>query len=73
MTLADIYSQFTPGSQGFCTAVSDHCGFEISRDEIRRIAERAATAEQFEAAWEGDDWWTDANNSAGNNSAADAA
>jgi len=64
MTLAQIYAQFTPGSQGFCIAVADHCGFGISRDEIRRIAEKSPTAEQFEAAWEGDDWWTDDNNPA---------
>lgn len=62
MTLAQIYAQFTPGSQGFCIAVADLCGFGISRDEIRRIAENSPTAEQFEAAWEGDDWWSDDNN-----------
>ena len=64
MNLAEIYSQFTTGSQGFCIAVETHCGFGVSRDEIKRIADKSPTAEQFEAAWEGDDWWTDENNGA---------
>ena len=60
MTLADIYSQFTRGSQGFCIAVETHCGFGISRDEIKRIAEVAETAAMFEATWDATDWWADA-------------
>lgn len=59
MTLADIYDVFTPGSQGFAIAVETHCGFGISREEIKRIANKAATAEQFEAIWSNEDWWSD--------------
>lgn len=60
MTLAQIYTEYTRGSQGFCIAVETHCGFCISRDEIQRIAERAETPEQFQAIWDNEDWWTDA-------------
>lgn len=62
MTLDQIYAEFTVGSQGFCIAVETHCWFGISRAEIARIAERAATAEEFQAIWENDDSWTDENN-----------
>jgi hypothetical protein len=59
MTLAQIYSQFTRGSQGFCKAVETYCGFGISLDETKRIAEKAETAEDFQRIWEFEDWWTD--------------
>lgn len=59
MTLADIYSEYTPGSLGFVIAVETHCGFAISRDEIRRIAEKARSAEEFRFIWENEDWWQD--------------
>jgi hypothetical protein len=62
MTLADIYTEFTTGSQGFVKAVSSHCGFDISNREIRRISTKAETAEQFQAIWANEDWWTDENN-----------
>jgi hypothetical protein len=57
-----IYAEFTRGSQGFCSEVSTWCGFDISRAEIARIAERAETPAQFQAIWADEDWWTDANN-----------
>lgn len=62
MTLAEIYNSFTPGSQGFVIAVETHCGFDISPTEIERIGDASKTAEAFQAAWENEDWWTDANN-----------
>ena len=62
MTLSEIFSAYTPGSTGFCIAVETHCGFNISRDETKRIAARAATADEFEAVWQNDDSWTDEKN-----------
>ena len=62
MTLAEIYDAFTPGSLGFCKAVETYCGFGISLDEIERIANLAADAEDFQSIWENDDSWTDENN-----------
>lgn len=62
--LEKIYAEF--GSQvswpGAVRAIQDRCGFEISNDEIERIASRAATAAEFETIWENEDWWTDENN-----------
>ena len=60
MTLDTIYATYTPGSQGFCIAVETHCGFQTSRTETARIAECAATAEEFQTIWENDDSWHDA-------------
>ena len=62
MTLEQIYSDFTPGSPGFCIAVETHCGFQTSREETARIAAKAKTAADFQSVWENDDSWTDANN-----------
>ncbi|MFD1913785.1 hypothetical protein [Halodurantibacterium flavum] len=60
MELHEIFAHYVRGSQGFCIAVDTHGGFEISRDEIERIAERAENAEQFIEIWEHENWWTDA-------------
>ena len=62
MTLSEIYTQYTAGSTGFVIAVESHCGFNTSREETARIAERAQTAEEFETIWQNEDWWTDENN-----------
>jgi hypothetical protein len=62
-TIQTIYADFRPGSQGFVKAVATNCGFDISDREIRRISTRAETADQFQAIWENEDWWTDKNNS----------
>lgn len=62
MTLANIYDEFTAGSDGFCRAVSSWCGFDMSRTEIERVGLRAKTAEKFEDIYANEDWWTDANN-----------
>lgn len=64
MTLSDIYATYTAGSQGFVAAVQTHCGFCASNDEVRRIADRASDADEFQRIWENDDSWTDAKNAA---------
>lgn len=60
MTLAEIYSTYTIGSEGFCRAVETHCGYDLSREQIARIAERASTAEEFHHIWENEAWWIEA-------------
>lgn len=60
--LSRIYREFTRGSTGFCREVETWCGYNISINEITRIAARAATAEEFAAIWENSEWWTDAAN-----------
>lgn len=62
MTLEQIYNEMNRGSHGFCKAIETHCGFNISVEEIERIAQRARTAAEFQEIWENDDSWTDANN-----------
>ena len=62
MTINEIYADYTPGSQGFAIAVETHCGYNISRDEIKRIGSRAVTPDEFQKTWENDDWWTDGKN-----------
>ena len=64
MTIAEIFETFTIGSHGFVQAVVDNCGYEISREEIERIASKAKAAEEFQGTWENEDWWTDAKNEA---------
>jgi hypothetical protein len=59
MTLSEIYAEYTTGSHAFCIAVEAHCGLEISRDEIERIADQSETASDFMDTWENDDSWTD--------------
>ena len=51
------YAEFRIGSDGFCQFVSDHCGYEISKAEIKAIASEAATADEFENIWLTEDWW----------------
>ena len=60
MTLPEIYDRYTPGFPGFVTAIETHCGFQISRSEIKRIAQRATTPDDFQRIWENETWWTDA-------------
>ena len=62
MTIEQIYTQLNAGSQGFVTAVENHCGFGCSATEIKRIAAKAEDASDFQRIWENDDSWTDANN-----------
>lgn len=62
MTINEIYATYTTGSQGFCKAIEAHCGYNLSITEIKRIADKSPTAEEFQATWENDDSWTDENN-----------
>tara|TARA_R110000868_G_scaffold315954_1_gene576800 strand:+ start:989 stop:1180 length:192 start_codon:yes stop_codon:yes gene_type:complete len=62
MTIEQIYTKFTAGSQGFVTAVETDCGFGCSATEIKRITAKAKDAFDFQRIWENDDSWTDANN-----------
>lgn len=57
--LETIYETFNPGSTGFIKAVQTHCCFAVSDDEIRRIAHKAETPEDFQKIWENEDWWID--------------
>ena len=60
MTLDEIYHEYTAGSTGFAIAVETH--FSISRNEIKRIAEKAHDATSFQSIFENDDWWMDEHN-----------
>lgn len=57
MTLEKIFDQYTIGSDGFVAAVQTYCGFNISNDEVRRIAETAKTANEFQDIWENKAYW----------------
>jgi len=57
MTIAEIYNSFNIGSEGFCRAVETHCGYDILREQVARIAERAKTAEEFHNIWANEAWW----------------
>lgn len=59
MTLNEIYSEFTPASDGFARAVETHGRFDLSREEIKRISRKAKTAEEFSTIWENEAWWKD--------------
>lgn len=60
MTIHEIYDAHCAGSVGFCMRVETHCGLEISRDEIERIADHAHDADDFMRIWEHEEWWRDA-------------
>jgi hypothetical protein len=62
MTLNDIYNEFTVGSNGFVKAFQTHCGYDLSNEEVERIAAKAPTAAEFDRIWANEDFWTDANN-----------
>ena len=48
------------GGSGF---INDWAGFyDISDAEAQRIADKSKNADEFEAAWQHADWWTDGNN-----------
>ena len=62
MNIQDIYAAHTVGSLGFCKAVETHCGYGLSLEEIKRIAEIAKTPEDFERIWEDEAGWPDSSN-----------
>lgn len=51
MNITEIYNTFTIGSQGFVMAVVDHCGYELSNEQIEEIAAISETPEEFEENW----------------------
>lgn len=57
MTLQQIVDELAHGARGTFTAM-----FDISDAEAERIAEKCETAAEFQAIWENEDWWADANN-----------
>lgn len=70
--IAKIADDFSWGSPGFCREVEATAGLDISRNEIERIADAAATrvsagdddafAKKFMQIWDGEDFWSDENN-----------
>lgn len=62
MTFEQIAKEYSWNSTGFAIAVETHLGYGISREEIERIASKAATPAEFHSIWENEDFWTDANN-----------
>ena len=59
MNIQTIYSTYQVGSNGFIRAIQDHCGYDVTDDEIARIADKAVTADQFQDVWENESWWQD--------------
>ena len=57
--LQNIYDDYNAGSTGFCIAVETYCGFDLSRAEVERIAERAMDAEEFAAVMASETDWRD--------------
>lgn len=53
------YQEYQLGSQRFVEYVEAHCGYDMSRDEIKRLGAKCATAEEFEHKWENDRDWID--------------
>ena len=60
MTLAEIFQTYTAGSAGFVKAVSSHCGFDMSNEQIAATARAAwaaniddadGAAAEFERLW----------------------
>lgn len=52
MELIEIYAEYTPGSAGFVSAVSQYCGFNTCEAIIEAIGEIATTADEFQSIWE---------------------
>ena len=61
MTLEDIFETFTPGSKDFVNAVQTHRDFQISDDEIVRIAKKSDGSDDFEHIYHSENWWEDQN------------
>lgn len=57
MTFEQINEQFSWGSTGFCRAVVDNLGFQITIPECRAIASKTSAPAEFQALWEeGGNW-----------------
>ena len=61
MRIHDIYELHIPGSDSFVAAVQQHCAYDISPTEIRRLTTRCVSGEAFDHHWAHEDWWRDAN------------
>ena len=61
MGIFEIYERFLPGSDDFVAAVLQHCAYDISAAEIRRLTTRAPSGEAFDYHWAHEDWWKDEN------------
>ena len=59
MRIFEIYETYAPGSDEFVAAVQQHCAYDISDDEIRRISGRAMSGEAFDYHWSDETWWRD--------------
>ena len=59
MRIFEIYETYAPGSDEFVAAVQQHCAYDISDDEIRRLATRAMSGEAFDYHWSAESWWRD--------------
>ncbi len=59
MRTHDICELHIPGSDAFVEAVQQHCAYDISDDEIRRIAGKAMSGEAFDYHWSRESWWKD--------------
>jgi len=51
MTLEEIYTEYTAGSQGFVAAVDTHCGYDSDRAIIEAIGDIAKSAAEFDRIW----------------------
>ena len=58
-TIEEVYARFKPGSTEFVTEVESHCGYELSRTEIARLADAAKNAEEFQYLFDSSDTWQD--------------
>lgn len=58
MTLNEMTAALNEAKEG--RFGNDYAGFfDISNDEAERIAAKSNSADEFEAIWENEDWWTD--------------
>ena len=64
MHIHDIYDRFAAGSDEFVATVQQHCAYDISAAEIRRLTTRCVSGEAFDFHWANQDWWKDENQAA---------
>ena len=57
--LNQIANEYKWGSRGFIIAIETYCGYNMSRTEIERIADRTSTPDEFQTMWENDVDWLD--------------
>ena len=69
MKLEEIFEEHEHSSTTFASLVTTHCGYEVSHEEIWRIADAAVNreaadrgiweAKHFHAIWLDETWWQD--------------